>query len=66
MCLLLFLNLELPAQKEKKVEAAAVVLKRSQTVAVLLGGHMQGVLASMIGSDDSSNWGYRCCHKEHL
>ena len=30
------------------------------------GGHMQGVLASMIGSDDSSNWGYRCYHKEHL
>ena len=29
-------------------------------------GHMQVVLASMIGSDDSSNWGYRCFHKEHL
>ena len=28
--------------------------------------HIQGVLASMIGSDDSSNWGYRCCHTEHL
>ena len=27
---------------------------------------MQGILASMIGSDDSSNWGYRCYHKEHL
>ena len=48
------------------MEAAAAVLKWSQTVAVLLGGHIQGVLASMIGSDDSSNWGYRCCHKEHL
>ena len=44
------------AQQEKKVEvAAAVVLRWSQTAAVLLGGHMQGVLASMIGSDDSSN-----------
>ena len=33
---------------------------------MLLGEHMQGVLASMIGSDDSSNWGYRCFHTEHL
>ena len=38
----------------------------SQTAVVLLGEHMQEVLASMIGLDDSSNWGYRCCHKEHL
>ena len=28
--------------------------------------HMQGVLASMIGSDGSTNWGCRCCHTEHL
>ena len=53
----LCLNLELRAQQEKKVEATAVVLLR---------GHMQGVLASMIGLDDSSNWGYRCYHKVHL
>ena len=33
---------------------------------MLLGEHMQEVLASMIGLDDSSNWGYRCFHKEHL
>ena len=33
---------------------------------MLLGEHMQGVLASMIGSNDSSNYGYRCCHTEHL
>ena len=33
---------------------------------MLLGEHMQGVLASMIGSDDSSNWGCRCFHTEHL
>ena len=39
-CLPLFLNSELPAQHEKKVEAAAVVLKWSQTAAVLLEGHM--------------------------
>ena len=31
------------------MEAAAVVLKWSQTAAVLLEGHMQGVLASMAG-----------------
>ena len=37
------------------MEAAATVLKWSQTAVVLLGGHMQGVLASMIGLDDSSN-----------
>ena len=48
------------------MEATAAVLRWSQTVVVLLRGHMQGVLASMIGSDDSSNWGYRCCHKEYL
>ena len=48
------------------MEAAAAMLRWSQTAAVLLGEHMQGVLASMIGSDDSSNWGYRCCHKENL
>ena len=42
------------------------MLKWSQTAGMLLGEHMQGVLASMIGSDDSSNWSYRCCHKEHL
>ena len=48
------------------MEAAAAVLKWSQTVVVLLGGHMKGVLASMIGSDDSSNCGYRCSHKENL
>ena len=48
------------------MEADAAVLKWRQTVVVLLGGHMQGVLASMIGSYDSFNWGYRCCHKEHL
>ena len=48
------------------MEADAVVLRWSQTVVVLLGEHMQEVLASMIGLDDSSNWGYRCCHKEHL
>ena len=59
------LNSELPALQEKKVEVVAV-LKWSQTAAMLLGEHMQGVLASMIGSDDISNWGYRCCHKEHL
>ena len=48
------------------MEAAAAMLKWSQTAVVILRGHMQGVLASMIGSDDSSNCGYRCCHKEHL
>ena len=42
------------------------MLKWSQTAAVLLREHMQEVLASMIGSDDSSNWGYRCFHKERL
>ena len=46
--------------------ATVVVLRWSQTVAVLLRGHMQGVLASMKGLDDFSNWGYRCCHMEHL
>ena len=75
MCLPLCLNLELPAQQEKKVEVAAaalkwsqtaVLLKWSQTAAVILGRHMQGVLACMVGLDDFSNWGYRCCHKEHL
>ena len=48
------------------MEAIVAVLRWSQTAAMLLGGHMQGVLASMIGSDDSSNWVYRCCHREHL
>ena len=48
------------------MEAAAAVLMWSQTAAVLLGGHMQGVLASMKGLGDFSNWGYRCCHMEHL
>ena len=33
---------------------------------MLLGEHMQEVLASMIGSDDSSNWGYSCYHTENL
>ena len=42
------------------------MLKWSQTAAVLLGEHKQGVLASMIGLDDSSSWGYRFFHKEHL
>ena len=27
---------------------------------------MQGVLASLIGLDDFSSKGYRCCHMEHL
>ena len=48
------LNSELLALQEKKVEVV-VVLKWSQTASVLLGEHMQGVLASTIGSDDSSN-----------
>ena len=66
MCLLLCLNSELPTQQEKKVEAAAAVLMWSQAAFVLLGGHMQGVLASMKGLDDFSNWGYRCFPMEHL
>ena len=33
---------------------------------MLLGEHMQGVLAFMIGSDDSSNWGYKSFHMEDL
>ena len=37
------------------MEAAVVVLKWSQTVVVLLEGHMQGVLASMTGLDDFFN-----------
>ena len=48
------------------MEAAAVVLKWSQTASVLLKGYMQRVLSSMIGLDDFSNWGYRCCHMVHL
>ena len=36
------------------MEAAAVVLKWSQTAVVLLEGYMQGVLAFKIGLDDSS------------
>ena len=55
MCLPLCLNLGLPAQQEKKVEATAVVLKWSQTVVVLLKEYMQGVSASMTGLDDFSN-----------
>ena len=66
MCLPVCSNSGLPAQEEKKVEATAVVLKWSQTTAVLLKGYIQGVLASMIGLNDFSNWGYRCCHMEHL
>ena len=42
------------------------MLKWSQTAAVLLRRRMQGVLASMKGWDDFSNWGYRCFHMEHL
>ena len=37
------------------MEVAAVVFKWSQTVAVLLEGHMQWVLASMIGLDGFSH-----------
>ena len=48
------------------MEAAVVVLKWSQTAVVFLNGYIQGVLASMTGLDDFSNWGYRCCHMEHL
>ena len=55
MCLPLYLNSGSPAQQEKKVEAATVVLKWSKTAAVLLVGHMQGVLGSMTGLDDFSN-----------
>ena len=39
------------------MEAAAVVLKWSQTATVLLEGHMQGALASMKGLDDFSSLG---------
>ena len=55
MCLPLYLNLGSPAQQEKKVEAAAVVLKWSRIAAVFLVGRMQGVLASMTSLDDFSN-----------
>ena len=48
------------------METAATVLRWSQTAVVLLGEHMQETLVSMIGLDDSSNWGYMCFHKEHL
>ena len=48
------------------MEAAAAVLKWSQTAAVLLEGHMQGAMASTKGLDDFSSWGYRYCHMEHL
>ena len=51
----LYLNSGSLAEQEKKVEAVAVVLKWSQTAAVLLEGHMLGVLASMIGLDGFSN-----------
>ena len=55
-CLPLCLNSELPAQQEKKVEAAtADELKWSQTAVVLLEGHMRGVLASMKGLDNFSS-----------
>ena len=37
------------------MEAAAAVLKWSQTAVVLLEGHMQGVLASMAGLSGFSN-----------
>ena len=37
------------------MEAAAVVLKWSQTAAVLLEGHMQRVLSSMEGLSGFSN-----------
>ena len=37
------------------MEAAVVVLKWSQTAAMLLKGRMQGVLASMTGLDDFSS-----------
>ena len=59
------LNSELLALHEKKVEVADV-LKWSQITAMLLGDHMQGVLTSMKGLDDSSNWDCTCFHKEHL
>ena len=55
MCPPLYLNSGSLAQQEKKVKAAAVVLKWSQTAAVLLEGHMKGVLASMTGLDGFSN-----------
>ena len=55
MCLPLFLNSGLPTHREKKVEAAVVVLKWTQTTAMLLKGYIQGVLASMTGLDDFSN-----------
>ena len=55
MCPPLYLDSGSLAQSEKKVEAAAVVLKWSQTGAVLLEGHMQGVLASMAGLSGFSN-----------
>ena len=48
------------------MEASAIVLKWCQTAAVLLKGYIQRVLAPMTGLDDFSNWGYRCCHMEHL
>ena len=55
MCLPLYLNSGSPAQQEKKVEMAAVVLKWSRTAVVFLVGRMQGVLVSMTGLDDFSN-----------
>ena len=48
------------------MEAAVVVLKWSQTAAVLLEEYMQGVLASMVGLSGFSNYGCRCCYMEHL
>ena len=55
MCLPPYLSSGLPVQQEKKVEAAVVVLKWSQTTAVLLEEYMQGVLASMAGFSGFSN-----------
>ena len=42
MCLPPYLSSGSPAQQEKKVEAAVVVLKWSQIAAVLLGGTYAG------------------------
>ena len=45
MCLPPYLSSGLPVQQEKKVEASVVVLKWSQTAALLLEEYMQGALA---------------------
>ena len=55
MCLPPYLSSGLPVQQEKKVEAAVVVLKWSQTAAVLLEEYMLGFLASMAGLSNFSN-----------